>query len=81
MIPSMYTCRDCNQSFSTELALELHRDKCEKGQLFCESCGGRFSERVATRDGWHYRCPDEDCDGEGLGEDIVRIEDIKAAMP
>ncbi len=79
LVTSMHTCRNCNQSFSTELALELHHDSCEKGQLFCEKCGDRFSEGVSTRDGWHYRCPNDDCDGEGLGEDIIQIEDIRMA--
>lgn len=73
----MYTCRTCNRSFTTELALDLHRDSCETDQLFCEVCGGRFSERRATRDGWHYHCPYEDCDGEGIGEDLVRVEDVR----
>ncbi len=73
----MYTCRTCNRAFSTELALELHLDQCETDQLFCKKCGNRFGERGATRDGWHYHCTDEECDGEGIGEDLVRVEDIR----
>lgn len=75
----MYTCRTCKRTFSTELALDLHRDSCETDQLFCEECGNRFSERSATRDGWHYHCTNESCGGEGIGEDLVRIEDIRIA--
>ncbi|ELY53858.1 HVO_2901 family zinc finger protein [Natronococcus jeotgali] len=75
----MHTCRNCNQSFQTELALELHRDTCEKAQLFCQVCGDRFRERDATQDGWHYECPNESCDGEGLREDLYQIDDVRAA--
>ena len=75
----MHTCRNCNQSFQTELALELHRDSCKKGQLFCQVCGDRFREREATQDGWHYACPSEECDGEGLKEDLFNVEDVRAA--
>jgi len=74
-----HTCRNCKQMFSTELELELHRDKCSKDQLFCERCGERFAERTATEDGWHYRCPTEDCDGEGIGEDLNRVNDVRLA--
>ncbi|WP_408958674.1 HVO_2901 family zinc finger protein [Natrinema sp. 74] len=74
----MHTCRNCNQSFQTELALELHRDTCKKGQLFCQVCGERFREGTATQDGWHYECPNADCDGDGLKEDLYRVEDVRA---
>jgi hypothetical protein len=73
----MHTCRDCKRTFSTELELELHQDNCTDGQLFCDSCGTRFAEAEATEDGWHYRCPDADCDGTGIGEDIHRVEDVR----
>jgi len=73
----MHTCRNCNQSFQTELALELHRDTCKKGQLFCQVCGNRFREGDATQDGWHYECPNEDCDGDGLQDDLYRVEDVR----
>ncbi|WP_255170768.1 HVO_2901 family zinc finger protein [Natrononativus amylolyticus] len=75
----MYTCRSCNQSFQTELALELHRDTCKDGQLICRVCGDRFREREATRDGWHYACPSDDCDGEGLTEDLVDLREVRTA--
>jgi len=75
----MHTCRDCNETFATELALELHRDTCDRADLFCEVCGERFRESAATRDGWHYTCPTEDCDGDGIGEEIKRIDDIRTA--
>jgi hypothetical protein len=73
----MHTCRDCKRTFSSELELELHRDNCADGQLFCDSCGSRFAESGATEDGWHYRCPDPDCEGTGIGEDIHRVEDVR----
>ncbi|AEH37940.1 HVO_2901 family zinc finger protein [Halopiger xanaduensis] len=72
----MHTCRNCNQSFQTELALELHLDTCQKGQLFCQVCGERFREGDATQDGWHYECPNEDCDGEGLKDDLYHVDDV-----
>jgi hypothetical protein len=72
-----HTCRDCKRTFSSELELELHRDTCSEGQLICDSCGERFAERTATTDGWHYRCPNEDCDGEGIGEDIHKVQDVR----
>ncbi|WP_225334087.1 HVO_2901 family zinc finger protein [Halomicrobium urmianum] len=72
-----HTCRNCKRTFSTELELELHRDTCSAGELICDDCGERFAERTATTDGWHYRCPNEDCDGEGIGDDIHRIDDIR----
>lgn len=75
----MHTCDNCSRSFPSELALELHRDSCGQDELFCQECGERFGERGATRDGWHYRCPNEDCNGAGLGEDLLRIADIRAA--
>lgn len=71
-----FICRNCKRTFSTELDLALHKDRCSDGQLFCERCGGRFPERTATEDGWYYRCPTEDCDGAGVDEDLHRIEDV-----
>lgn len=70
----MHTCRNCSRTFATELALELHRDRCIEGDLLCRVCGTRFREAKATTDGWHYECPNEDCDGEGRGEDIVDVD-------
>lgn len=71
----VHTCRNCKRTFGTELELELHRDHCVDDQLACTRCGERFAERVATRDGWHYECPNEDCDGSGLGEDLRALDD------
>jgi hypothetical protein len=70
----MHTCRNCNQTFPTELALELHRDTCGEGDLRCRRCGERFGEAEGTRDGWHYECPNEDCDGAGRGDAIVEVD-------
>ena len=75
----MHTCRVCNRSFSTELQLELHRDTCGEDELLCGECGEQFSEAAATRDGWHYSCPNDDCDGEGLTEDLYRVSDARLA--
>lgn len=74
-----HTCRNCKRAFSTELELELHRDSCSRAQLFCGKCGERFAERTATEDGWHYQCPNENCDGEGLGEDLRPVENVRLA--
>jgi DNA-directed RNA polymerase subunit RPC12/RpoP len=76
-----YTCRDCKRTFSSELELELHQDDCTDGQLFCDSCGTRFAESVATEDGWHYRCPEPDCDAEGIGDEIHKVSDVRVQMP
>ena len=65
-----HRCRDCKQTFESSLELSLHIDVCTDGQLFCDCCGERFAERVATEDGWHYRCPTEGCSGSGIDEDI-----------
>lgn len=74
-----HTCRNCKRTFSTELELELHLDTCSAGQLFCDECGGRFTERAATEDGWHYRCPNEECAGSGIGDDIHQVSDARVA--
>ncbi|MFB6206592.1 MAG: HVO_2901 family zinc finger protein [Haloglomus sp.] len=72
-----HVCRNCKRTFSTELELELHRDTCEAAsQLVCKECGEKVSERRATRDGWHYRCPNDDCSGAGLGENLFRADDF-----
>lgn len=72
-----HICRNCKRAFATVLELELHRDTCSRSQLFCRRCGERFAERTATTDGWHYRCPGEDCDGQGLGDDLRQVEDVR----
>lgn len=74
-----HTCRDCNRTFTSELEYELHRDTCSTDQLVCEQCGKRFPERTATEDGWHYRCPTEECDGAGIGEDLYSVEKLRLA--
>lgn len=70
-------CRDCKRTFGSRLELELHRDNCSDGQLFCDECGSRFSERAATEDGWHYRCPNDECTGEGIGSDLHNVQDVR----
>jgi DNA-directed RNA polymerase subunit RPC12/RpoP len=75
----MHSCRNCGRTFTSELKYELHRDSCGEDELLCRECGERFGERRATEDGWHYRCPNEDCDAEGLGEAVVHLKDAKIA--
>jgi len=41
--------------------------------LLCRKCGSTFPEGQATRDGWHYECPTEDCEAEGLGDGLRRV--------
>ncbi|QCC50579.1 hypothetical protein [Halapricum salinum] len=77
----VHTCRHCKRTFTDELAYELHQDTCSSGQLYCDECGERFAERTATRDGWHYTCPTEDCDGTGIGEDIHQVRDARLEAP
>ena len=72
-------CRNCKRTFGTELELELHRDICSDAQLFCERCGERFAERTATTDGWRFSCPNDDCDGEGIEEDLHSVSDLHLA--
>ena len=72
-----YTCRECKRTFSSKVQLELHQDTCSDGKLFCDECGERFAEDVATKDGWHYSCPNEDCEGTGIGEDLHRVDDVR----
>lgn len=71
----MHTCENCGRSFGDELDLELHRDRCVEETLVCRKCGTRFPEARATTDGWHYRCPEADCDAEGIGEGLRRAND------
>lgn len=74
-----YTCKACKRTFTDELQYELHRDTCSSEKLVCERCGERFAERAATRDGWHYACPTDDCEGTGLGEDLHSVRDFSVA--
>jgi len=76
-----HTCRNCKRTFATELELDLHQDNCSDGQLFCDACGERFAESAATEDGWHYRCPSEDCNGTGIDEDIHKVTDVRVEVP
>lgn len=75
-----YTCRDCKQTFSSQLKLELHKDNCGADMLFCELCGEKFAERGATRDGWHYSCPTNGCDGKGIGEDLYEVDSVRLTI-
>jgi DNA-directed RNA polymerase subunit RPC12/RpoP len=75
-----HTCENCSRTFATKLTLELHRDTCVADSLVCRRCGGRFPESKATRDGWHYECPDDDCEGTGMGEDLVRPEEVRVGV-
>lgn len=67
-----YACRNCGRTFSSELDYDLHVERCAEELLVCRACGERFPEASATTDGWHYRCPNEGCDAEGLGEALRR---------
>jgi len=40
--------------------------------LRCRACDAVFPEGRATRDGWHYACPE--CGERGLGDGLKRIE-------
>lgn len=72
-----HVCGNCKRTFTSELALELHRDHCGADDLFCEGCGETFAEHDATEDGWHYRCPTDGCRGEGIGEDLHAVDDVR----
>ena len=41
--------------------------------LLCKQCGERFVADEATNDGWHYECPNEDCEGAGIGKDLAQV--------
>ena len=74
-----HTCRNCKRIFSSKLQYELHRDRCSADALICEECGEQFSKRQATKDGWHYACPTEECTGSGLEEDLHPVRDFSVA--
>lgn len=74
-----YTCRSCKRTFTSELQYELHQDVCSSETLICERCGDQFAEREATEDGWHYACPNEDCEAEGLGDELHSVHDFSVA--
>jgi NADH pyrophosphatase NudC (nudix superfamily) len=44
--------------------------------LFCGRCGERFQASEATDDGWYYRCPSDDCEAEGIHEDLYPVKDV-----
>ncbi|XVH31918.1 HVO_2901 family zinc finger protein [Haloferacaceae archaeon DSL9] len=46
-----------------------------RDMLMCRKCGSTFPEGRATQDGWHYRCPTEDCGAEGIGDGLRRLRD------
>lgn len=52
------------------------RERTDIDRLFCKECGERFDADEATDDGWHYRCPNEDCDAAGIGDDLSVIRDV-----
>lgn len=76
-----HSCGNCGRTFTTKGDLALHRDDCVADQLACRQCGGRFAESTATDDGWHYECPDADCDGAGIGEDLVHVDELRVGAP
>lgn len=75
-----HTCRNCKRTFTDELQYELHRDTCSADDLVCELCGEQFAEDGATRDGWHYTCPNDGCDGSGIGSDLHPVGDFSVAV-
>lgn len=74
-----HSCASCDRTFESRLALDLHEDTCGADQLFCRSCGERFAEAEGTKDGWYYECPNSECDGAGIGEDLVQLEKVRVA--
>ncbi|WP_132058830.1 transcriptional regulator [Halorussus amylolyticus] len=65
------------ESRRTETDVDLSRDADDlDSRLFCGRCGERFQESEATRDGWYYRCPNDDCDGEGIHDDLYPVKDV-----
>ncbi|MFB6108875.1 MAG: HVO_2901 family zinc finger protein [Haloplanus sp.] len=47
--------------------VSTHRDL-----LVCRTCGAEFPEGRATKDGWHYECP-ECGEATGLGDGLRRV--------
>ena len=72
-----HTCRNCKRTFSTELELELHLDTCSAGQLFCDECGGAFTEGAATGDGGAYRSPKEGGERNRNRDDTPQVTDAR----
>ena len=42
-----------------------------RDMLVCRKCAARFPEGRATKDGWHYECP-ECGDADGIGDGLRR---------
>jgi hypothetical protein len=59
-----------------ELASRERGKAADIDRLFCKKCGERFDADEATDDGWHYRCPNDDCDGAGIGTDLAAVTDV-----
>lgn len=74
-----FSCRHCGRTFETRVDRELHRDRCTDDALVCRECGERFPADGATTDGWHYECPDDDCDATGIGEGLRRVRETPLA--
>ncbi|WP_225741354.1 zinc ribbon domain-containing protein [Halorussus halophilus] len=65
------------QSQETDSKVDLSRSADDfDSLLYCGRCGERFQESEATEDGWYYRCPNEDCDAEGIHEDLYPVKDV-----
>ncbi len=62
----------CAGDFPAMVGMNVLRESKGRDVLLCRKCGAEFPEGQATRDGWHYRCPEDDCDAEGLGEGLRR---------
>lgn len=45
-----------------------------RDMLQCRKCGSVFPEGKATKDGWFYECPQDDCDASGLGEALKQLD-------
>lgn len=76
-----HRCGSCGEEFGDEVDLKVHQDYCTDEQLFCSQCGERFMEYEATEDGWYYRCPNDGCDGSGLGEDLRPLGAVQIPTP
>ena len=65
------------ESRGRDTDVDLSRDTSNfEEKLFCGQCGERFLADQATQDGWYYRCPNEDCEGEGIHEDLYPVKDV-----
>jgi predicted RNA-binding Zn-ribbon protein involved in translation (DUF1610 family) len=43
-----------------------------RDMLVCRKCAAEFPEGRATKDGWHYECP-ECGDADGIGDGLRRL--------